>query len=70
LDFKVAQERLGYFRNQDGSFSEFTYLDGDILIGAGFGLRSIFLGLPFGYDIGHMIELDSARTLFITLRSE
>ncbi|MEQ9280168.1 MAG: peptidase MA family metallohydrolase [Balneola sp.] len=52
LDFKVAQERLGYFRNQDGSFSEFTYLDGDILIGAGFGLRSIFLGLPFGYDIG------------------
>jgi hypothetical protein len=23
-----------------------------VLIGAGFGLRSILFGLPFGYDIG------------------
>ena len=52
LDFTVAQERIGYLENPNGSFSEFTYLDGDVLIGAGFGIRSILLGLPFGYDIG------------------
>ena len=52
LDFTVAKERSGYIPNGDGTFSEFTYLDGDILIGGGFGLRSILFGLPFGYDIG------------------
>lgn len=52
LDFTVAKEIVGYLPNGDGSFSEFTYLDGDILIGGGFGLRSILFGLPFGYDIG------------------
>ena len=52
LDFSVARERIGYVQVQDGSFSEHTYLDGDILIGGGFGIRSIFLGLPFGYDVG------------------
>ncbi|MCC5906139.1 MAG: PD40 domain-containing protein [Balneolaceae bacterium] len=29
-----------------------SFVDGDILIGAGFGLRTILLGLPFRYDIG------------------
>ncbi|MBO6620759.1 MAG: PD40 domain-containing protein [Balneola sp.] len=53
LDFTVAKERIGYTYNpQNNSFSEFTYLDGDVLIGGGFGLRSILFGLPFGYDIG------------------
>lgn len=52
LDFTVAKERVGYIRNQNGTFSELPYLDGDVLIGGGFGLRSIFFGLPFGYDIG------------------
>ncbi|MEX1010590.1 MAG: BamA/TamA family outer membrane protein [Balneolaceae bacterium] len=32
------------------------YMDGDILIGAGFGLRTIFLNLPFRYDIGWAYE--------------
>lgn len=31
---------------------EVNFVDGDILIGAGFGLRTILLGLPFRYDIG------------------
>ncbi|OAN62552.1 hypothetical protein A8B79_03115 [Balneola sp. EhC07] len=52
LDFTVAKETSGYIPNGDGTFSEFKYLDGDVLIGAGFGLRSILFGLPFGYDIG------------------
>lgn len=29
-----------------------NYLEGDVLIGAGFGLRTIVFGLPFRYDIG------------------
>lgn len=36
---------------QEGDL-ETTFVDGDILIGAGFGLRTILLGLPFRYDIG------------------
>lgn len=53
LDFTVAKERTGYFYNpQTGVYSNFTYLDGDVLIGGGFGLRTILFGLPFGYDIG------------------
>ena len=36
---------------QDGDL-ETTFVDGDILIGAGFGVRTILLGLPFRYDIG------------------
>ncbi len=52
LDFTVAKERIGYLPNGDGTFSEFTYLDGDVLVGGGFGFRAILFGLPFGYDIG------------------
>ncbi|MFP8488026.1 peptidase MA family metallohydrolase [Gracilimonas sp. Q87] len=57
LDFKVAEERFGTYelRNQDGSLAgtgQAPYLDGDILIGAGFGLRTIVFGLPFRYDVG------------------
>lgn len=51
LDFKVAKKEFGYHPGtgfQEGS----DYYDGDILLGAGFGLRAIFLGLPFRYDIG------------------
>ncbi len=33
-----------------------TVADGDILIGAGFGLRTILFGLPFRYDIGWAYE--------------
>lgn len=56
LDFKVAKEKPGYYfaQTQNGQIQQFetTYLEGDILIGAGFGLRTILLGLPFRYDVG------------------
>ncbi len=52
LDFTVAKERIGYLSNGDGTFSQFTYLDGDVLVGGGFGFRAILFGLPFGYDVG------------------
>lgn len=52
LDFKVAKEQIGFGVNGQGQLVQVPYLDGDLLLGAGFGLRSIFLGLPFGYDVG------------------
>lgn len=52
LDFTVGKERIGYAPLLSGSYIEVPYIDGDILIGGGFGLRTILLGLPFGYDIG------------------
>jgi len=61
LDLKVASKEelflnpnTGLQREgppQEGDISS-TVIDGDILIGAGFGLRTILLGLPFRYDIG------------------
>lgn len=53
LDFKVGERRDGVFF--DGGGNNFTedFYSGDILIGAGFGLRTIFLGLPFRWDIGY-----------------
>lgn len=61
LDFRVA-EKQEFFLNpnsgreregppQEGDISS-TVIDGDVLIGAGFGLRTILLGLPFRYDVG------------------
>lgn len=41
--FKVAQP----YQTPNG-----TFLNGNVLIGAGFGLRTIFLGLPLRWDIG------------------
>ena len=57
LDFKIAEERTGMFelRDQNGNLlgsGPAPYLDGDILMGAGFGLRTILFGLPFRYDVG------------------
>lgn len=61
LEFRVAQREQVFLNPatglpregapQDGDIPA-SFLDGDILIGAGFGLRTIFLGLPFRYDIG------------------
>ncbi|MDR9417441.1 peptidase MA family metallohydrolase [Gracilimonas sp.] len=61
LDFKVAEERTGYYeiRDQDGQVSELgqaPYVDGDMLIGGGFGLRTIVFGLPLRYDVGWPYE--------------
>lgn len=61
LDFRLGQtETLYYdldpavngFVDAPGpTTQEFSYVDGDILAGAGFGLRTIVLGLPFRYDV-------------------
>ena len=63
LDFRVAEKNEVIISGQTGQIKQesesphpndtpATYIDGDILIGAGFGLRTILLGLPFRYDIG------------------
>ena len=36
----------------------FSYLDGDLLIGSGFGLRTIIFGLPLRYDLGWAYNRD------------
>jgi Tol biopolymer transport system component len=61
LDFKVGTKREEFVNPNTGRLREgptqegdipVRFVDGDILIGAGFGLRTILLGLPFRYDIG------------------
>lgn len=54
LDFKIAEERFSdeAVTPQGPVQFEAPYYDGDILIGAGFGLRTIVFGLPFRYDVG------------------
>jgi len=61
LDFRVAERREFVLDGQTGlprageprqGDVTSTVIDGDILIGAGFGLRTILLGLPFRYDVG------------------
>jgi Tol biopolymer transport system component len=49
LDFRLTKTL-----NQNG----FVTRDGDVLLGAGFGLRTIFLGFPFRYDVGWARERD------------
>ena len=60
LDFRVGEEKIVYLNPETGLIRQGTplssdiearYFDGDVLIGGGFGLRSIFLGLPFRYDL-------------------
>ncbi|HKK45774.1 MAG TPA: hypothetical protein VJ964_09645 [Balneolaceae bacterium] len=62
LNFKVGKPK-DYYITADGeigsgppptgtSASTFEALNGDVLIGAGFGLRTIILGLPLRYDVG------------------
>ncbi|MGD8427893.1 MAG: hypothetical protein PVH63_09685 [Balneolaceae bacterium] len=62
LNFKVGKP-VDYYITPDGnigtgpppqgtSSSTFQAFDGDVLIGAGFGLRTIILGLPIRYDVG------------------
>ena len=66
LDFKFFQEETFFFDSDLNQVSEsefnnlpagqqggsFTTSTNDILMGTGFGLRSIILGLPFRYDLG------------------
>jgi len=61
LDFKVGKP-VDYYITTDGevgtgppppeTFSTFEAVEGDVLIGAGFGLRTILLGFPLRYDVG------------------
>ena len=51
LDFKLSEESLRTINTGNGSF-QVPFNDGDILMGAGFGLRTILLGLPLRYDVG------------------
>ncbi|MEX2602612.1 MAG: hypothetical protein WD361_00335 [Gracilimonas sp.] len=60
LDFRIAQQKETIFVKEKGIENPETqqlnqpvsYLEGDLLIGAGFGFRTIVFGLPFRYDIG------------------
>ncbi len=63
LNFKVSENVRYYLDRTNGelitdepanpeNYSSFEALQGDILIGAGFGLRTIVFGLPLRYDIG------------------
>jgi hypothetical protein len=65
LDFKVGKEQQVALDPSTGLIRQGTpqetdlvanYFDGDVLIGAGFGLRTILLGLPVRYDIGWPYE--------------
>ncbi|SMO54514.1 peptidase MA family metallohydrolase [Gracilimonas mengyeensis] len=64
LNFKIAKEKTSdYAVNSQGQLVEFEapYYEGDILMGAGFGLRTILLGLPFRYDVGWAFDRDSFK---------
>lgn len=60
LDFRIGEEVLRYYDFANNTFvdepndntQEFAYIDGDLLVGSGFGLRTIVFGLPFRYDVG------------------
>jgi Tol biopolymer transport system component len=53
FDFKIAEEYPIEVPIQGTNQTRTTRaVDGDILLGGGFGVRTIFLGLPFRYDIG------------------
>lgn len=61
LDWRIGNKRNEFLNPETGLLREgqpretdipVSFVDGDILIGAGFGLRTILLGLPFRYDVG------------------
>ncbi|MGA1465042.1 MAG: hypothetical protein ACO363_04815, partial [Balneolaceae bacterium] len=68
LDFRVAEKKEVFLDPGTGLISDVptsftsTYVDGDVLIGAGFGLRTILLGLPFRYDVGWPYYRDGFQT--------
>jgi Tol biopolymer transport system component len=65
LEWKIATKREEFINPNTGLLRDgepqqgdipASFVEGDILIGAGFGLRTILLGLPFRYDIGWPYE--------------
>jgi Tol biopolymer transport system component len=69
LDFRVGEEVVRYYDFNQSRFvdspneftQEFSYLDGDVLIGSGFGLRTIVFGLPFRWDVAWPYGRDGFR---------
>lgn len=61
LNFKIGEKVSSYYDTQTNEFVddpnlntiEINYYDGDILVGGGFGLRTILFGLPFRWDVGY-----------------
>ncbi|MGM0546262.1 MAG: peptidase MA family metallohydrolase [Bacteroidota bacterium] len=51
LDFRVSKQSQRQVDTGGGTFNV-PINDGDILMGAGFGLRTIVFGLPLRYDVG------------------
>lgn len=51
LDLKVSKRSERSFETSTGEYSV-PVNDGDILMGAGFGLRTIIFGFPLRYDVG------------------
>lgn len=71
LEFRVAQreeviidQTTGLIKDGEGVPGDriASYVDGDILLGAGFGLRTIFLGLPLRWDVGWPYMRDGFRS--------
>ncbi len=51
LDFRVSERTQRQINTGNGTFNV-PVNDGDILMGAGFGLRTILFGFPLRYDVG------------------
>jgi Tol biopolymer transport system component len=51
LDFRVSERAQRQINTGNGTFNV-PVNDGDILMGAGFGLRTILFGFPLRYDVG------------------
>ena len=64
LDFRLANQETAINVREVGTNNvqqlggEVQYLDGDLLLSAGFGLRTILFGLPFRYDVGWPYQRD------------
>ncbi|HKK46101.1 MAG TPA: hypothetical protein VJ964_11310 [Balneolaceae bacterium] len=52
LNFKVSERKTKTITTNQGGSIQVPYNDGDILMGAGFGLRTILFGFPLRYDVG------------------
>ena len=74
LNFKIGEKVSSYFDTQTNEFVddpnlntiEINYYDGDILVGGGFGLRTILFGLPLdGMLAIRTLEVDLKENQYI-----
>lgn len=66
----VLEQRPGDFEDNPNRYFEIAANQGDILMGAGFGLRTILLGFPLRYDVGwpyYRDGFDSKPIHYITI---